>query len=63
MAVSLGHTVTDWFPNSLFIILPYLATDLGLSYSQVGVFATLATPQSWQQSWSQKNQLNRHDSH
>ena len=37
MAVSLGHTVTDWFPNSLFIILPYLATDLGLSYSQVGV--------------------------
>ena len=37
MAVSLGHTVTDWFPNSLFIILPYLATDLGLTYSQVGV--------------------------
>jgi MFS family permease len=37
VAVSLGHTVTDWFPNSLFIILPYLATDLGLTYSQVGV--------------------------
>jgi MFS transporter, FSR family, fosmidomycin resistance protein len=36
-AVSLGHTITDWFPNSLFIILPYLATDLGLTYSQVGV--------------------------
>ena len=37
MAVSLGHTITDWFPNSLFIVLPYLATDLGLTYSQVGV--------------------------
>ncbi len=37
VAVSLGHTVTDWFPNSLFIILPYLATDLGLTYSQIGV--------------------------
>ena len=37
VAVSLGHTVTDWYPNSLFIILPYLATDLGLTYSQVGL--------------------------
>jgi MFS family permease len=37
VAVSLGHTVTDWYPNSLFIILPYLAADLGLTYSQVGV--------------------------
>ena len=37
VAVALGHTVTDWFPNSLFIILPYLATDLRLSYSQVGM--------------------------
>ena len=37
VAVSLGHTVTDWFPNSLFLILPYLAADLRLSYSQVGM--------------------------
>ena len=31
VAVSLGHAVTDWFPNSLFLILPYLAADLRLS--------------------------------
>jgi MFS family permease len=37
VAVSLGHGITDWYANSLFIILPYLATDLRLSYSQVGV--------------------------
>jgi MFS family permease len=37
VAVSLGHTVTDWYPNSLFIILPYLATDLRLTYGQVGL--------------------------
>jgi MFS family permease len=37
VAVSLGHTITDWYPNSLFIILPYLATDLRLTYSQVGM--------------------------
>ena len=37
VAVSLGHGITDWYPNSLFIILPYLAKDLGLTYSQVGI--------------------------
>ena len=37
VAVSLGHGVTDWYQNSLFIILPYLSKDLGLTYSQVGI--------------------------
>ncbi len=37
VAVSLGHGITDWYSNSLFIVLPYLATDLQLTYSQVGV--------------------------
>jgi len=37
IAVSLGHGITDWYQNSLFIILPYLARDLGLTYSQVGI--------------------------
>ena len=37
VAVSLGHGITDWYPNTLFIILPYLARDLRLTYSQVGI--------------------------
>ena len=37
VAVSLGHGITDWYSNSLFIVLPYLAVDLRLTYSQVGV--------------------------
>ncbi len=37
MAVSLGHGITHWYPSTLFIILPYLAKDMGLTYSQVGV--------------------------
>ena len=37
VAVSFGHGITDWYQNSLFIILPYLSKDLGLTYSQVGI--------------------------
>jgi hypothetical protein len=37
MAISLGHGITTWYPSSLYIVLPYLAKDLGLSYGQVGV--------------------------
>ena len=37
VAVSLGHGITDWYPSTLYIVLPYLAKDLGLTYSQVGV--------------------------
>ena len=37
LALSLGHGVTHWYPSTLFIVLPYLAKDLGFTYSQVGV--------------------------
>ncbi len=37
VAVSLGHGISHWYPSTLFIVLPYLAKDLGLTYSQVGV--------------------------
>ncbi len=37
LAISLGHGITTWYPTTLYIVLPYLAKDLGLSYSQVGV--------------------------
>jgi MFS transporter, FSR family, fosmidomycin resistance protein len=37
VAVSLGHAITHWYPSTLFVILPYLAKDLGLTYSEVGI--------------------------
>ncbi len=37
VAVSVGHGITHWYPATLFIILPYLAKDLGLTYSEVGI--------------------------
>ncbi len=39
--ISLGHTFTHWYPATFFIILPYLAKDLGLSYSQVGFLISI----------------------
>ena len=37
VGLSLGHGITDWYPGTLYIVLPYLAKDLGLTYSQVGI--------------------------
>ncbi len=39
--ISLGHTFTHWYPATFFIILPYLAKELNLSYSQAGFLITL----------------------
>ncbi len=36
-AIGLGHGATSWYPSTLYIVLPYLAKDLGLTYSQVGL--------------------------
>jgi MFS family permease len=41
LTVSLGHTFMHWYPATFFIILPYLAKDLGLSYSQAGFLITI----------------------
>jgi len=37
LAISLGHGITDWYPSTLYIVLPYLARDLKLTYSEVGL--------------------------
>jgi len=37
VGLSIGHGITDWYPSTLYIVLPYLAKDLGLTYSQVGI--------------------------
>jgi MFS transporter, FSR family, fosmidomycin resistance protein len=37
VGLTIGHGITDWYPGTLFIVLPYLAKDLGLTYSEVGI--------------------------
>ena len=37
VGLSLGHAITDWYTGTLYIVLPYIAKDLGLTYSQVGI--------------------------
>ena len=37
LALSFGHGITDWYHGTMFMILPYLAKDMELSYSQVGI--------------------------
>ncbi len=37
IAVSLGHGFTHWYPGTFFIVLPFLAKDLELTYSQIGI--------------------------
>jgi MFS family permease len=37
VGLSLGHAFNDWYAGTLYIVLPYIAKDLGLTYSQVGI--------------------------
>ncbi len=37
VGLSVGHAFTDWYTGTLYIVLPYIAKDLGLTYSQVGI--------------------------
>ncbi len=37
MALSFGHGISDWYHGTLYMVLPYFAQDLGLTYSQVGI--------------------------
>lgn len=35
--LTIGHGITDWYGGTLYVILPFIAKDLGLTYSQVGI--------------------------
>jgi MFS transporter, FSR family, fosmidomycin resistance protein len=37
VALSFGHGISDWYLGTLYMILPYFAKDLGLTYSEVGI--------------------------
>jgi hypothetical protein len=43
--------VSGLAPGTDYSFAAYASNSLGVSYSDVGSFTTLATPQSWQQAW------------
>jgi probable HAF family extracellular repeat protein len=43
--------VSGLTPSIDYAFAAFASNYVGVSYSQVGVFATLATPQSWQEAW------------
>lgn len=34
--VTLGHSLTHWYPATFFMLLPLIGQEMGLSYSQIG---------------------------
>lgn len=36
-AVGLGHGITHWYAGTFYIVIPFMAKDLGLDYGQVGI--------------------------
>lgn len=39
--IALGHTFTHWCPATFYLLLPFLQSELELSYSQVGLLITV----------------------
>ena len=38
--ITLGHSLTHWYPATFFMLLPLIGSEMGLSYSQIGFIMT-----------------------
>jgi len=38
--ITLGHSLTHWYPATFYLLLPVIGKELGLSYSQIGLVMT-----------------------
>jgi MFS family permease len=38
--ITVGHSLTHWYPSTFYILLPLIGRELGLSYSQIGLIMT-----------------------
>src|SRR5437764_10382974 len=38
--ITLGHSLTHWYPATFYLILPIIGKELGLTYSQIGLIMT-----------------------
>jgi MFS family permease len=39
--ISLGHSLTHWYPATFYLLLPLIGKELGLSYSEIGFIMTV----------------------
>ncbi len=38
--ITIGHSLTHWYPATFYLLLPLIGRELGLSYSQIGLVMT-----------------------
>lgn len=38
--ITIGHSLTHWYPATFYLLLPLIGAELGLSYSQIGLIMT-----------------------
>src|SRR3954470_14716463 len=38
--ISIGHTLTHWYPATFYLLLPLIGREVGLAYSQIGLIMT-----------------------
>jgi FSR family fosmidomycin resistance protein-like MFS transporter len=38
--ITVGHSLTHWYPATFYLLLPLIGNELGLSYSQIGLIMT-----------------------
>lgn len=38
--ISLGHALTHWYPATFYLLLPIIGSELGLTFSQIGLIMT-----------------------
>lgn len=38
--ITLGHSLTHWYPATFYLLLPIIGNELGLSFSQIGLVMT-----------------------
>src|SRR3954452_22535083 len=38
--ITLGHSLTHWYPATFYLLLPIIGRELGLSFSQIGLVMT-----------------------
>jgi len=38
--ITVGHALTHWYPATFYLLLPIIGSELGLTYSQIGLIVT-----------------------
>jgi len=38
--ITVGHSLTHWYPSTFYVLLPLIGLELGLSFSQIGMILT-----------------------